>query len=76
MNDLIFLLLLDRYVHTAAVVVTSNVANIPILKYYDYGIFIIEPEIWLTSRTLGVADCFNGTKVINIFGFINNSSFF
>lgn len=23
-----------------------------------------------------VAECFNGAKVINIFGFINNSSFF
>ena len=32
MNGLKFLLLLDRYVHTVAVVVTSNMANIPLFN--------------------------------------------
>ena len=77
MNGLKFLLLLDRYVHTVAVVVTSNMANIPLFNIMIMGYLLLNRKSdkqFLPQQE--VAECFNGAKVINIFGFINKSSFF
>ena len=75
MNGLKFLLLLDRYVHTAAVVVTSNVANIPLFNIMIMGYLLLNRKT-VSYPHLGVYRMFQRCKGNKYFWFHKQFVFF
>ena len=67
MNGLKFLLLLDRYVHTAAVVVTSNVANIPLFNIMIMGYLLLNRKT-VSYPHLGVNAGMNQREMAEFLG--------
>ena len=76
MNGLKFTFI-ERHKCTVAVVVGSNLGKFTLLYMIYMGYLLLNRKSdkqFLPQQE--VAECFNGAKVINIFGFINKSSFF